>query len=1394
MAEVIKIGMDVADVKTGIQEFRDALSSGVTSTIQFAEAAAKYNKNGEEVSKTIKGLAEDGTKYEATLKKVAGGYELVNEKVTAARNALKAVADAQDDASKKAQQAADRAERQDQAEERRATKRLQRLAEKAAAQRAGDVRGFQAESIVDANFDVKSAASDPLKASIIEAAIQRIKRAVADGSLSIQRFNELVAAAKADPKAILLGATPNEAAANSAIRTIQQKTPAAGPGGPGGQTPEDLDKTAKAAENAKGVFISLGGALRLVQALILKRIFATLEAEILGSIQSAAKLSIAIAEIRTISSSAQQTTEAWNEQISALSKQFGNSQADVAEATYQTVSNQIAKGAEATEFLSKALQFGAATVTTAADSVNLLSSAMKSFGIDASRTEEVSSIFFKTIELGRVRGKEMAETFGRIGAPAAELGIKLEEVGAAIATITVKGVKFSEASTLISNLIQKLIRPTSEMKALFAEWGVSTGQAAIATFGFEGVLQKLDVEAQKGTARIGELGQQIRAIRAIINLTGNSFQDFQSNLSKITNGTQEYSNAIDEVMNSFGKRAEIQLNKIKVLFVDDFGTGIGKGLVVLAENFGGADNAIKSLVSGLTLVVKGFVAYKAGVLLSAAANVAFTATAGGMSASILAIQTRIAAVNPVIAGFIAGFALGEVLQNLNKIPEKIDDIEKAYRKAALAQKETKSEFNEKSGDQAASNSVKEEFDRRYRFALQFGATSVALAAETKKRTIDGLKDTTDALKISSKTLTDFYNQRLSDIRRQADEARSAIRQSQKFSEDLPRQAGTQVFAAKEKFASDGFTDPLTGSIVNEQKTELIKNRIKQLQQFASTEEKKGTKESLDEARKLYGDIEKLQVQLFEKQTENEKRSFEARIKLGLQGPTSFDSAGNARYEFTARTAELEKTINKTLQERLAFEERVQAIQRAKVAEKEKEALVAKENIRLLQQQFAIIEKIDINKKDGTTKDEFKKDASLAIGQFDEAAAKIKKLTANDDPVQQFQVFSDLQKQREALVKTVNATLREEDAKTAQQSVIVAKKADDQKVDLVDSNLARSRNKIREAEKDLEAILSPGASLDKAGQKTEDQRVLGPFKIPLISSLDKNAETKPLKDNVDTARAAAEAAKALFADSKTLENAQLYAAAINDLTAATKKYIEARQGQKVENLVLPGDTVPVATRLNGANDKAQALVDATAEKNQQYQSLEFLKQNAIEFGNELSRLPQKFQQTAILAGSAGIEINATLNRSKVAAEDLVQKLIDVNAQLESIKRGTEEIRGKRAAEFIGPLPDAGGNFFGGNPKYYANGGPVNWKPRGSDNIPAMLGADETVMTGQASKTFAPILRAMNAGARSISNTGGSTTNVGDITMNIQGGDTSSETLRNVAAGLRRGIRRGTISLQ
>ena len=110
---------------------------------------------------------------------------------------------------------------------------------------------------------------------------------------------------------------------------------------------------------------------------------------------------------------------------------------------------------------------------------------------------------------------------------------------------------------------------------------------------------------------------------------------------------------------------------------------------------------------------------------------------------------------------------------------------------------------------------------------------------------------------------------------------------------------------------------------------------------------------------------------------------------------------------------------------------------------------------------------------------------------------------------------------------------------------------------------------------------------------------------------------------------------------------------------------------------------------------------------------------------------------------------------------------------------------------GPVPQKKAR--GGLIRYYDQGG---FTPRGTDTVPAMLTPGEFVVNARSTRKFYSQLVAMNSGSQPVYKaTGGPITNnnIGDINVTVDGGQSSVQSAREIATGLRRELRRNTLSL-
>lgn len=343
---------------------------------------------------------------------------------------------------------------------------------------------------------------------------------------------------------------------------------------------------------------------------IIRRVFHRLIMILREALTAIVEFHKGIVEIRTIAQEHQASIKQWAESLTQLSNAYGVDLMDATNAYYQVLSNQVAKGVQNVErFTESVLRFAKVTRSTAEESVNLLTAAINAYGMESTQVERVAALMFKTIELGRIRVSDLANTFGRATVPAAQMGIKLEELNASIAAISIRGVKGTETMTLLRGIIMKLANPTTELKKLMDEWGFSSAEAMITAEGWLGVLKRIFSEAGDSMSKVASIFGRIRPAMGMAALI--------SDLEKVENtmmqfgevANRDYMSALQDQFQTSGEKFQLFTNQMKN-FKKDIGEGIANFLTSITSKLDtvnvGLDGTTRR-ISGLTKVIKFFV-------------------------------------------------------------------------------------------------------------------------------------------------------------------------------------------------------------------------------------------------------------------------------------------------------------------------------------------------------------------------------------------------------------------------------------------------------------------------------------------------------------------------------------------------------------------------------------------------------------------------------------------------------------------------------------------------------------------------------------------------------------------------------------------------------------------
>ncbi len=256
--------------------------------------------------------------------------------------------------------------------------------------------------------------------------------------------------------------------------------------------------------------------------------------------------------------------------ILRLSKAFGIVKGEIAESVYQLISLRYAKANTSLAIMEDMIKGAIALKTELSDVVELVAATYNNYGKEVGNTDLIMSKFHRTIQLGKVRMKELKNIMGSILPVAKNLGISLDEVNALFATFTIKGLSASKAGTQIRSLFISLLKPSSTLQKTYEALGWASGEQAIKVEGLSEVLKKLNEYYADNSAGLAKaLGRQ-RSITAFMSVSANAFKEYSEAINAGKDALENYLKVRDNPMKTQAKEFDKAVESLRRSFEQAF--------------------------------------------------------------------------------------------------------------------------------------------------------------------------------------------------------------------------------------------------------------------------------------------------------------------------------------------------------------------------------------------------------------------------------------------------------------------------------------------------------------------------------------------------------------------------------------------------------------------------------------------------------------------------------------------------------------------------------------------------------------------------------------------------------------------------------------------------------
>jgi TP901 family phage tail tape measure protein len=287
----------------------------------------------------------------------------------------------------------------------------------------------------------------------------------------------------------------------------------------------------------------------------------------IGAVKDFAQFEVGMRAVSTLVDTQITNMDDLSKSVIQLSNRFGKDKNGLTGALYEAISAGV-DAADSIKFLEVATKAAIGGVTDTKIVVDGLTSTLNAYGLGADQAEMVSDVLFKTIKVGKTTMDELSGAMGGVAAMANSAGMSLDELGSAIATLTLSGLSTSEAATTVRSLLSGIIKPSDDARKLAEQLGIQFDVASVKAMGFSKWLEELRSKTGGSSTALSVLVPNVRGLNGVVMLTNDGFKRFNETMEEMQTKTGATSEAADKLEGSLSRLWETAVSQTKNAITD----------------------------------------------------------------------------------------------------------------------------------------------------------------------------------------------------------------------------------------------------------------------------------------------------------------------------------------------------------------------------------------------------------------------------------------------------------------------------------------------------------------------------------------------------------------------------------------------------------------------------------------------------------------------------------------------------------------------------------------------------------------------------------------------------------------------------------------------------------
>lgn len=382
-----------------------------------------------------------------------------------------------------------------------------------------------------------------------------------------------------------------------------------------------------------------------------------------GAINASMKFQKAFSEIEGIVRLSREQVQGFQKDVLSMAHDTGRAPQELADAlSYITQSGF--QGSEALDILKVSAMSAAAGMADTQKTADVLTSAISAYGKENMTAAQAADLLTAVVREGKAEPAELATSLGYAIPIAAQMGVSLNEVGAAIAAMT-RITKTSTAATQLRQLLSDILDPSVRARAAIAGLGTTLRdfQNAVDKEGLLPALMFLKDQMLVNGDAFTKVFGNVRSLTGALELVGKNLPQVQMIFADLADNTGDLQYAMDVASQTASFKFSQALADLKVA-----GIQLGNALLPI----------FLKLVQGLTSLAHWFTSLTASGKQMVVVFAALAAAAGPLLIMLSSMVALFSAISLPVAAVIAaigalGLSFVYVYENWEAVKERISD-------------------------------------------------------------------------------------------------------------------------------------------------------------------------------------------------------------------------------------------------------------------------------------------------------------------------------------------------------------------------------------------------------------------------------------------------------------------------------------------------------------------------------------------------------------------------------------------------------------------------------------------------------------------------------------------------------------------------------------------------